>query len=195
MLESPATDPGSEMDQETRATSLTDRMNISVVTIQPCVPIIEEPSSPETTIIDVVHDIEDYPFHVQLDDFSEPVQTHDVMIRMPECMGLLDLNVEPELPTPDSNNLSAPTWSVMEEKIDPELTVDQPSIGWKLEAVKSTDVIIEDLPDEPVSQIRVDGLVPALIPSQELILLPPQGHIPPAPQLKSIQRLRTVHYV
>lgn len=188
MLESPATDPGSKMDQETRVTSLTDRMNISVVTIQPCVPIIEEPSSPDTTIIDVVHDIEDYPFHIQLDDFTESVQTHDVMIRMPEHIGLLDLNVEPELPTPYSNNLPAPGWSVT-EKIDPELNVDQPSIGWKLEAMKSTDVIIEDLPDESVSQI------PALIPSQELILLPPQGHISPAPQLKSIQRLRTVHYV
>lgn len=196
MLESPATDPASKMDQGTGVTSLTDRMDISVVNIQPCVPIIEEPTTPDTVIIDVDRDIEDYPFHTRLDDFTESVQTYDVnkMIRIPECMGLLDLNVEPESPTP--NNLSAPTWNVTEEKIDPELHAGQPSIGWELEAIRSTDVIIEDLPDEPVSQIRVDGLVPALTPSRELILLPPQvGNSSPVPQLKSIQRLRTVHYV
>lgn len=33
------------------------------------------------------------------------------------------------------------------------------------------------------------------LPSQELILLPPQASLAPAPKLKSIQRLRTVHFV
>jgi hypothetical protein len=55
------------------------------------------------------------------------------------------------------------------------------------------DIMIDELVESTtILQSSEDSNI---IPSQELILLPPHACRLPAPELKNIHRLRTVHYV
>lgn len=145
-----------------------------------CIPIIEEPNSPE-----YVHDIEDAPFTenctnvetscVKLSDVDPDLEPSlcpsDSLSMFDKPMVYVDLN---ETPTQDS------------EESRLEKTTDN--------AVQKSEVSIEDVVDEAIPQSPLGEQV-AHLPSQELVLVPPEVASFPAPPLKNVQRLRTIHYV
>lgn len=129
-------------------------------------PIIEEPNSPEYH----VQDIEDTPFTVNCTD----VDTDFVDLRD----GILELEPSPS-PSPCCDMYielnETPTENVRE--------------GFNVEIpVLESEVCIEDDVEEIIPLV-------AHAPSQELVLLRPEVASFPAPQLKNVQRLRTIHYV
>lgn len=140
-----------------------------------CIPIIEEPNSPE-----YVHDIEEFPgFTVNCTDADR------------DCVELLDVNnleLEPSacggsVVYVELNETS--TQYVSEESSIMEIPIKG--------AGQDSEGCIEDAVE--ASNPQALGEEVAHPPSLELVLLPPETASFPAPPLKNVQRLRTIHYV
>ncbi|KAG0612102.1 hypothetical protein M758_6G001700 [Ceratodon purpureus] len=144
-----------------------------------CIPIIEEPNSPE-----YMHDIED----IALTENCTNVETSCVLSDV-------DPDLEPSLcPRGSLSMFDKPMVHVdlnetstqdNEEFIVENMTDD---------AVQETEMSIEDVVDEAILQSALGDQI-AHLPSQELVLVPPEVASFPAPPLKNVQRLRTIHYV
>lgn len=169
-----------------------------------CIPIIEEPRSPEPNP-DSIPDIEELPFNVEFDtirrlleiDSGSPSSgfsevTGELCSFLDLKQTLLDLNCEPKpdtvvLPPVDTEMLQPQVLEMNMKKV--------PTAGNCTEVdLERTVVTVEDGEEEPASQGVTDEYTNH-IPSQELILVPPQPYLAPAPKLKNVQRLRTVHFV
>jgi hypothetical protein len=156
---------------------------------EPCIPIIEEPQSPEPNP-DSIPDIEELPFNIgnSSSRFSEIIGELCAIVDVKKT--LLDLNCEP---APDTFVLPLTDTEVLKPQVLETNMHKVPTVGNGTEvALERTQV--EGGLEEPLSQGVADEFINH-IPSHELILLPPQAPLAPAPKLKNVQRLRTVHYV
>jgi len=93
---------------------------------------------------------------------------------------------------------------VMEPNMNKMATLENTAV-----APDNAEVIIEEFMDSSINTVvgaleytRINIEMESVVtddfkhlPSQELILLPPQSSLAPAPKLKNVQRLRTVHFV
>lgn len=133
-----------------------------------CVPIIEEPNSPE-----YIQDIEDIPFTEGTD--SVEVVEENIDLEPSARGGGSMLYVE-------LNQTSV-------QHVSQEFCMDSPSKGAQQEPDGCIEAVVEELtPQVPSEEVAFPN-------SRELVLLPPQAASYPAPQLKNVQRLRTIHYV
>lgn len=219
MITLPGPDPAAQVES----------IQHSTITEDPCIPIIEEPRSPEPStdcsILDIsIPDIEEVPFHI---DNNSSAETHmcrssGFSLIIEELRSILDrtesslkLNndLEPDgllesLPTSiDQGNLPVVEFEENEEVIESNMnqmaTLENIAV-----APDNAEVIIEEFMNLSTStadmalentQVTIEEWAVTddfrHLPSQELILLPPQSSLAPAPKLKNIQRLRTVHFV
>lgn len=115
-----------------------------------------------------MNDIEDFPYQLEIDD----VQYLD-----PVFPTLADQ------PTLEQDSDSTSESPVAEQQILLSQVVE-------LEEALKCDMQLEVATEN--TDMEVAG---SCLRSQELILLPPQASYTPTPQLKSVQRLRTIHYV
>lgn len=158
-----------------------------------CNPIIEEPSTPEEThlVDDTLPDIEDGPgsFYIELGTKSPQVSDsisylNKSRLTMDHKVGHVDLN---------THQLLGTGVAMLDMEASPS---DNLNVAKVMDSVKARQMdsnmgmTIENVAEEPTSQVALSEFQ-----SQELILLPPQAAYIPVPQLKNIQRLRTVHYV
>jgi hypothetical protein len=133
-----------------------------------CVPIIEEPNSPE-----YIQDIEDISFTEGTD--SVELVEENIDLEPSARGGGSMLYVE-------LNQTSA-------QHMSQEFCMGSPSKGAQQEPEGCVEGVMEELmPQVPSEEV-------AFPYSQELVLLPPEAASFPAPQLKNVQRLRTIHYV
>lgn len=168
----------------------------------PCVPIIEEPGSPErrTDCNISIPDIEDVPSHLAYDSPSSGFsliieeQIYSVVDRE-ESLHSFDLELEPaeileSLPVVvEYEDVMGTTMNKMATAVAPdnaEVVIEE----FMDLSLNASAITREDKTEEWVVTDDFKHL-----PSQELILLPPHSSLAPAPKLKNIQRLRTVHYV
>lgn len=135
-----------------------------------CVPIIEEPNSPE-----YIHDIEDIPF---------PLNCADEEI---EYVELTEFNVEAEPSDCGGGGF------VYVELNEPATQNGSEEFSMEIPIVQESEGCIEDVVEEVIPPVVGEEV--AHPPSQELVLLAPAAASFPAPPLKSVLRLRTIHYV
>lgn len=157
-----------------------------------CIPIIEEPCSPEP---DCVQDIEDVGiianynnnFALQESNRNAKLSTSDNVAVSGICGDGMYMHLS-------SNDTLTQNICLGEEKEAGEDGDDSEEICCKRVALKAALHEAEvTITEECVPQLVSQEL--AYPPSQELILLPPYAASFPAPLLKSVQRLRTIHYV
>jgi len=137
-----------------------------------CIPIIEEPNSPE-----YVPDIEDIPFTVTFTDVDT------------DYVDLPDVNLEFQPSARGGNVMYVELNEASTQNLREESSMETPITGVGHES----EGCIEDVVEESIPQILGEEV--AHPPSQELVLLPPEAASFPAPPLKNVQRLRTIHYV
>lgn len=205
----------------------------STMTEDPCIPIIEEPHSPEPStdcsILDnSIPDIEEVPFHINYNTRADPDETQmrpssgfsliieELRSRLDIKESLLDLDndLEPDglfesLPT-GADRVNLPVVELEENEEVMELNVkEMATLENTAVSPDNAEVIIEELMDLSTNtvvvvlentQVTIEEETEVTddfrhLPSQELILLPPQSSLAPAPKLKNVQRLRTVHFV
>ena len=146
-----------------------------------CIPIIEEPSSPEH-----VADIEDAPG-------SEDCTNGGI--------GDIELvEVDPDIePSPGrSDSLTMLGNQLMYVEVNETPTPASADVGGETrteDAVQETEVSIEDVVEEAMPQSAALSEEVARLPSKELVLMPPAAASFPAPLLRTVERLRTIHYV
>ncbi len=176
-----------------------------------CIPIIEEPSTPEQSCAEMVTDhplpdIEDVPFREHIENlsaetvslFSKDVEGQLVVQITPKPIlavesdafkaELLKLKADLDMDNDDVPMLMDTSFS-LSQTITQNETTRPPSVI----ELDDGDIMINELVESTtILQSSEDSNI---IPSQELILLPPHACRLPAPELKNIHRLRTVHYV
>lgn len=176
-----------------------------------CIPIIEEPSTPEQSCAEMVTDhplpdIEDVPFREHIENlsaetvslFSKDVEGQLVVQITPKPIlavesdafkaELLKLKADLDMDNDDVPMLMDTSFS-LSQTITQNETTRPPSVI----ELDDGDIMINELVESTtILQSSEDSNI---IPSQELILLPPHACCLPAPELKNIHRLRTVHYV
>ena len=165
-------------------------------------------------------DIEEVPFHIDHDTRCVPAETQieppsGFSFIIGELRSLLDIketSLDKELDefaSPPPSSIDQLQRQVVEYEEEPmELDINKTTGVF----FKNTQVIIEEaivsnantvvMPVENASQeVTIEEDMEAAtddfkhLPSQELILLPPHASLAPAPKLKNVQRLRTVHFV
>ena len=125
---------------------------------------------------------------------------------------LLDVSSDPELAIPTLS----PT--ISGDQLEPQVVEYEEEEAMELDLkdmkeifeglLEDTRVIVEKAVDSIVDSTVENTLEVTIeeetevvtevfkhLPSQELILLPPHASLAPAPKLKNVQRLRTVHFV
>ncbi len=175
-----------------------------------CIPIIEEPSTPEQSCAEMVTDhllpdIEDVPFREHIENlsaetaslFSKDEEELVVQITPKPILAvesdafkaeLLKLKADLDMDNDDVPMLMDTSFS-LSQTITQNETTKPPSVI----ELDDGDIMINELVESTtILQSSEDSNI---IPSQELILLPPHACRLPAPELKNIHRLRTVHYV
>lgn len=135
-----------------------------------CIPIIEEPNSPA-----YVEDIEDTPVTVTMNRADVGTAYVELPEFEPSAYGSSLVYVE-------LNETSI-------QNVSEESNMGIPIKG----AGQESEGCIEDVVEESIMRVLNEEASHA--PSQELVLLPPEAASVPAPLLKSVQRLRTIHYV
>lgn len=196
------TEPTTVQTESTQCSTLSSTKQLS------CIPIIEEPRSPEPNTRDMsIPDIEELPLD-SLDCDTRAEVSVEIVSIFPSgsaagsfvtgvlCMNL-DLNRVPE---PDIYVLPATVDAVVNLE---KRGMDHVNMKTVATVKNNTQAALEN-----ITQATIEDDVEVLpgsqagvpddfkhLPSQELILLPPQASLAPAPKLKNIQRLRTVHFV
>lgn len=207
----------------------------TVINEDPCLPIIDEPRSPEpytkssisnSRIDDSdILDIEELPVHIDFNPKGDLAETHieppsGFSFIIGELRSLLDIkevsldvSSDPESdefawPRTNSIHQWQPQVVEYEEEAAMELDIDdktgvfsevtpviiEEDMALHLDtAVMAVDLSIHEVTIEEEIEVVTDEF--KHLPSQELILLPPQASLAPAPKLKNVQRLRTVHFV
>lgn len=151
-----------------------------------CIPIIEEPTTPETA---AVHDIEDFPYPLEINDVQYLDPVFPTLANQPTLEQ--DADSTSESPVTDQQ-LLLPQVVELEEALKCDMHLE---VATDITDVspRDTEITVQDVFDEILStEVEVAG---SCLRSQELILLPPQASYTPTPQLKRVQRLRTIHYV
>lgn len=133
-----------------------------------------------------MHDIEDFPY---------PLEINDIQYLDPVFPTLADQSQDSdstsESPVTDQQ-IQVSQVVELEEALKCDMHLE---VATDITDVSpgDTEITIQDVFDEILpTEVEVAG---SCLPSQELILLPPQVSYTPTPQLKSVQRLRTIHYV
>ncbi|KAH9562566.1 hypothetical protein CY35_05G078200 [Sphagnum magellanicum] len=176
-----------------------------------CIPIIEEPSTPEQSCAEMVTDhplpdIEDVLFREHIENLS--AETASLFSKDEEGQLVVQITPKPILAV-ESDAFKAELL-----KLKADLDMDNDDVPMLIDTSLSlSQTITQNETTKPPSvielddgDIMIDELVESttilqssedsnIIPSQELILLPPHACRLPAPELKNIHRLRTVHYV
>ncbi len=171
-----------------------------------CIPIIEEPSTPEMVTDHPLPDIEDVPFREHIENLS--AETASLFSKDEEGQLVVQITPKPILAV-ESDAFKAELL-----KLKADLDMDNDDVPMLIDTSFSlSQTITQNETTKPPSvielddgDIMIDELVESttilqssedsnIIPSQELILLPPHACRLPAPELKNIHRLRTVHYV
>lgn len=143
-----------------------------------CIPIIEEPNSPE-----YVEDIEDHPFTMN--------RTHHVGTTYVEL--LPDVNPEFEPSACGGGGGGGVLYVDLNEPSTQNVS-EESNMGIPIKgAGQESEGCIEDVVEESIMRVLDEEV--SHPPSQDLVLLPPEAASFPAPLLKSVQRLRTIHYV
>lgn len=176
-----------------------------------CIPIIEEPSTPEQSCAEMVTDhplpdIEDVPFREHIENLS--AETVSLSSKDEEGQLVVQITPKPILAVEsdafkaellklkadlDMDNDDVPMLMDTSFSLSQTITQNETTRPPSVIELDDGDIVINELVESTI--ILQSSEDSNIIPSQELILLPPHACRLPAPELKNIHRLRTVHYV
>jgi hypothetical protein len=218
----PGPDPALQKEPTPQRTTINENSCIPIIEEPRSPEPHTDNSIPNSSIPDIeISDIEEVPFHI---DCNTRGDSAEIQIEPPsgfsfiigELRSILDLketsldvSSDPEFVFPPSNSIYQlqPEFMEYEEEEAMELDINESTEAF----LGNTRVIIEEAIDlhvdtvvmavENTHEVTIEEEIEVVtddfkhLPSQELILLPPQASLAPAPKLKNVQRLRTVHFV
>jgi hypothetical protein len=180
-----------------------------------CEPFVEEPMTPESDVVSN-YDIEDCPFVVEMEDSRINSYVED---KPHSGTFMLQSNTSPSVSITTPSMSVMVTDMVLQDSKNLPLPIPEPAAALTFQMVannlKQDDVQMSMIASREIDvqmQLEQDlqnpsavlqlsaadqDLVPdvVVLPSQELMLLPPEAASKPRPKLKNIGHLQTIHYV